>query len=43
MLNIAYEYGKFGTTSKNLIQENYSRLTFNLVLYDFWFNQRKFE
>lgn len=43
MFNIAYEFGIFGTTNNNLVQENYNRFTFNLIIYDFWFFKRKFD
>lgn len=42
-LNISYTYGKRGTTSNGLIEENYSMLGINLTLYDFWFIKRKFQ
>lgn len=36
-LDIAFQYAKRGTTSKNLIQENFYRLTFSLSLGELWF------
>nr|WP_321453044.1 hypothetical protein [uncultured Carboxylicivirga sp.] len=41
--NIAYEWGQRGTTDYNLVKENYSRVTLNLTLHEYWFMKRKFE
>ncbi|MCX7876158.1 MAG: hypothetical protein N2321_08340 [Melioribacteraceae bacterium] len=38
-LDIAFQYGKRGTTNKNLIQENLYRLTFSLSFGELWFIQ----
>jgi hypothetical protein len=42
-LNINFEVGKRGTTTNNLIQENYSTLTIGLTFNDKWFQQRKID
>lgn len=39
---LSYEYGKRGTTSHNLVQENYHFLNVSVTLYDFWFIKSKF-
>ncbi|PCI01133.1 MAG: hypothetical protein COB81_07670 [Flavobacteriaceae bacterium] len=39
-LNISYSYGKEGTLSNNLIQENYHKLSVNLSLVGNWFKKR---
>lgn len=36
-LDIAFQYGRRGTTDKNLLQENIYRLTFSLSLGELWF------
>lgn len=41
-LNLGLEYGKRGTTSNNLVQENYFNLSVSLSLNDKWFVKRKF-
>lgn len=41
--NIAFEWGQRGTTSDNLVKENYSRLTMNLTLHETWFRKFKFD
>jgi len=43
IFNLAFEYGIRGTTSDNLIQENYFITTFNIILYDIWFFKRKID
>ncbi len=43
MLNIAFEYGKNGTISGNLIEENFYTLSLNMSLQDLWFMKRKFD
>jgi len=40
-LNISYSYGKEGTVSNNLIQENFHKLTLNLSLIGNWFQKLK--
>lgn len=37
MLNLHLEYGGFGTTKNNLLQENYLKLGINLTLNEMWF------
>jgi hypothetical protein len=41
-LNLGLEYGKKGTTSNNLVQENYFTLNVGFSLNDKWFVKRKF-
>jgi hypothetical protein len=41
--NFAVEMGSRGTTADNLVKMNYSRFSFGLTLYDFWFMKRKFD
>ncbi|MGE5394712.1 MAG: hypothetical protein ACM3P1_08195 [Candidatus Saccharibacteria bacterium] len=41
--NLAVEFGKKGTTSDNLIQNNYARFSLYLNFYDYWFVKRKFD
>lgn len=43
MFNTALEYGVRGTTSNNLIKENYFRFSFSVSLFDFWFLKRKYQ
>ncbi len=43
MLNIGYSYGKKGTISDGLIQENYHSLSLNLSLEGIWFQKRKID
>ncbi|MEM5563916.1 hypothetical protein WNY78_02315 [Psychroserpens sp. AS72] len=40
--NIGVEFGKRGTTTQNLIQENFFRLQISLSLNDRWFEKRKY-
>lgn len=42
MLNIGFEFGKQGTTSNNLIQENYGKVKIGFNMNDLWFRKRKF-
>lgn len=39
-LNLSYSYGKEGTVSNGLIQENYHKLTINLSLVGDWFKKK---
>ncbi len=39
--NLGLEYGKTGTTSANLVQENYFKVIIGLSLNDRWFQKRK--
>lgn len=42
-LNIGFEWGRRGTTSSNLIQENYFNVLVSLSLNDRWFIKRKYD
>ena len=42
-LNIMLEYGKIGTISNNLIDENYLRLSLNFILHEKWYQRVKLE
>jgi len=42
-VNFAVEYGKKGTTSNGLLQENYLNLRMSLSLSDLWFIKRKID
>ncbi len=42
-VNIGLELGKRGTTSSNLVQENYANISIGFSLNDKWFVQRKFQ
>ena len=42
-LQISYEYGKRGTTSHSLIQENYHIINLGITLHDFWFIKTKYD
>lgn len=41
--NFAIEFGRKGTTSDNLVQNNYTRFSLYLNFYDYWFFKRKFD
>jgi long-subunit fatty acid transport protein len=41
-VNFGFEIGKKGTTSSNLVQENYANFSMSLSLNDKWFEKRKF-
>ncbi len=41
-VNLGFEFGKKGTTSSNLVQENYANFSLSLSLNDKWFEKRKF-
>jgi len=41
-VNIGFEYGQRGTTSANLVQENYTNITVGFSLNDKWFQKRRF-
>ncbi|MFN4123258.1 MAG: hypothetical protein ACK4GL_08150 [Flavobacteriales bacterium] len=43
LLNVALQAGYRGTTSNNLIQERFIRLSFGLSMTDDWFNKRKYD
>lgn len=40
---LSYEYGKLGTTSHGLMQENYHMFNLGISLYDFWFVKSKYD
>ncbi|UUC45848.1 outer membrane protein transport protein [Flavobacterium cerinum] len=42
-LNIGFEYGKRGTASSNLVQENYFGIYIGLSVNDLWFRKTKYE
>ena len=42
-VNLGFEFGKRGTTSAGLIEENYAKFSIGLSLNDRWFVKRKFE
>jgi hypothetical protein len=42
-VNIGLELGRKGTTSSNLVQENYANISIGFSLNDKWFVQRKFQ
>ena len=42
-VNIGLEYGKTGTKSNNLIEENYIIISLGLSLSDIWFIKRKYD
>lgn len=42
-LNFAVEFGKTGTTDKNLIQENYVEISFGVSIYELWFFKKKYD
>lgn len=41
-LNISYSYGREGTLSNNLVEENFHKLTINLNFIGNWFNKRQY-
>ena len=41
-VNIGVEYGQRGTTTANLVQENYTNITIGFSLNDKWFQKRRF-
>ncbi|KAA5823344.1 hypothetical protein FPF71_11580 [Algibacter amylolyticus] len=42
-LNISYSYGREGSTSNSLVQENFHKITLNLSFIGNWFNKRKYD
>lgn len=42
-INLAFEYGKRGGTSNNLIQENFGKITIGIAIRENWFFRRKLE
>jgi hypothetical protein len=43
VLNLVFEYGNIGTTSHELIKEQYFKFTLNMTINERWFMKRKFE
>jgi hypothetical protein len=41
--NLTYEYGIRGSTSNNLLKENYHIITIGITLHDFWFLKPKYD
>ena len=42
-INLGFEFGKKGTTTNNLIEENYFNVSVGLSLSDIWFKKRKID
>ncbi len=42
-MNFAVEVGRFGTTNKNLIQENYVQISFGISIFERWFFKKKYD
>ncbi len=42
-VNVAFEYGKMGTTTNHLIQESYFNISFGISLHDKWFVKRRYK
>ena len=42
-VNVSAELGRRGSTSDNLVRENYIKLNLSVNLYDLWFVKRKFD
>ena len=42
-VNLGFELGRRGTTTANLIEENYANIIISLSLNDKWFNKRKYD
>ena len=42
-LNVAFDFGKMGTTNNNLIQESYFNMSFGISLRDRWFVKRRYK
>ena len=43
MPDLGFEFGKKGTTTNNLIEENYFNVSVGLSLSDIWFKKRKID
>jgi hypothetical protein len=41
-INFGFELGKKGTTTSNLVQENYANINIGFSLNEKWFEKRKF-
>ena len=42
-INLGVEFGKKGTQTNGLIEENFTKFTIGFSAYDFWFFKRKFD
>jgi hypothetical protein len=42
-VNIAFEFGQRGTTTDNLIKEQYARIVLGLTFNEVWFQKRKYD
>jgi hypothetical protein len=42
-LNLSAELGRIGTTSNNLLKEDYAKITLHFMLSERWFIKRKFD
>ncbi len=42
-INIVFEYGKLGTLTRDLIQQNYFKFTFNFILQERWYQRTKLD
>lgn len=42
-INLAFEFGKMGTTKNNLIEETYFNISLGLSLHDKWFVKRRYK
>ena len=42
-INVAFEFGKMGTTKDNLIEESYFNMSFGISLHDKWFVKRRYK
>jgi len=40
--NLAFEFGRMGTTRNNLVKENYFNITIGMSIHDTWFVKRKY-
>ena len=43
MINVAIEYGSSGTTNNSLVREDFTRITFDINLFESWFIKRKYD
>ena len=43
MVNISAQYGQMGTTTNNLIKENYWKINFGFTFSDRWFQKFKYD
>ena len=42
MINVALEFGITGTTTNNLVREDFTRITVDINLFERWFVKRKY-